>query len=404
MMQNASTLELCAAALLLRQHLMNGHLLLSIGEDNVNLTGPDCGEAEQQEAHDGQVLRVGIERALKCCTRIPFLTMTDNTVVQTVASWLYTADLGQAEGKLWNDDDDCGSYRDEPDLAENDAKRALSTSTCDLDGEENMALHTKRRLVLLHNLHHASSEVQDCLVGALQHNALYGAGARHLKLLTVVATCSDKHMQRVSHRLRERFILCARVNRRSLPSVQQEKLRPQVQRLLASDPSLAAETVLGNAACLYPASGVFLCSPVHRYLLACVSRCKQHPDATLAVPCHNILPLAVAAVKAFAVVTSDRYFVSPEDVRAAMPHALCHKLLVSPVLIDEPDGPRLAPLALRRKDNVWCNKLNEDMAHGIIECFDPREPTQCSAAYYADAANASWNFITHVVGRIPVPQ
>eukprot|EP01061_Rhynchopus_euleeides_P020503 TRINITY_DN33350_c0_g1_i1.p1 TRINITY_DN33350_c0_g1~~TRINITY_DN33350_c0_g1_i1.p1 ORF type:complete len:388 (+),score=113.74 TRINITY_DN33350_c0_g1_i1:288-1451(+) len=386
-MQPVTVLELCAATVLNREPGRHGHMLL-LGKEDTN-----------------HALRGTIERGLRA-RWLPHLNITPAMEVQQLAAWLYSTDLGQTERK---EDDSCDS---DEDMDTHTPVSYQSSPARDMISHGSR-LHPRRRVGFLHGLHRATPDVQACLVGALQHSTVYGAGERKLKLLTVVATCDTECLSQLSHRLRERFAIAARVTDPHLP----DRLPPSVHELLAQDPGVTPRKIFGDHE-LVPPSGVYLSTQVARYLNQCVRRCRVHPDTTLQHPTHGVHTELAQTAKVFAVVSRGRQFVTPEDVRTLLPYMLFHRVMVAPSVslaaaVDEGGGGRqgvdeagdevlmlLPKVAQRWADSCWAVPANEDLLHSVVASVCDAAP---AAQYNAVLADSTWAHITAVVGRVPVP-
>eukprot|EP01062_Namystynia_karyoxenos_P046306 TRINITY_DN3464_c0_g2_i1.p1 TRINITY_DN3464_c0_g2~~TRINITY_DN3464_c0_g2_i1.p1 ORF type:complete len:628 (+),score=136.35 TRINITY_DN3464_c0_g2_i1:114-1997(+) len=237
--------------------------------------------------------------------------------------------------------------------------------------------HRLRAVLLLVDLHRGRPGAHDCLVDALEHRRLQGRGLqRDIEHLTVVATCPARRLAQLPRRLRERFLVCAFAPRRAARLPPSPPLDPAARSALSRDPQQAVRELLGHAGrgrSIYPPTGVVLSSAVLSYMHQCVQRCRQHPDVR-EVPCQLYMRHADCSVRAIAKARG-RDFVTPEDVRALIPHLLAHRLRVAPQLdITDPEGvtamAALVPHGAKPQDRspnalaatrYWSSRSNEDM-------------------------------------------
>ena len=391
-------LELCAAAVLNRSPPHCGHVLL--------LHKPGTSDPDH-------ALRAYVERGLRSSRKLPHITLSPAVGVEALAEWLYAADLGQAEGRKERPGRDGGE-----DTASDSEVSSLYDGATPTTTPQNAALHhlldARRRVAFVHRLHLASEEVQACLVGALQHNTVYGAPVRKLELLTIIATCDAVSLAQVSHVLRERFFAAAclspdvTASRQPLPSNGESsyKLSKSVHQLLAEDPVVSSEKIFGARGKIHPETGVYVDSAVLRYLLQCVARCRSSQDCSVLTPSHDLIGASCRGLRAFSVVSGKRDFVTPEDVRRLLPHMLFHRTVVNPtVALDEADDSSLIvlhPKQHRAPETYWNSCMNEDLLHCVVaSVYDTTGAS--SEPFTASLAASAWTHVNSVLSKIPVP-
>ena len=386
MESEVTALELCAATVLNREPGRYGHILLLMGGD--------------EDGHANHTLRATLERGLR--TRwLPHLNLHTHSEVQQVAAWLYSTDLGQSERKEDSGSEDIDI---DIDIGTPQSYQSYQSSPARDRLPQSARLHPRRRIGVLHNLHLASPEVQASLIGALQHNTVYGAGERKLKLLTVVATCDARHASSLLHPLKERFAIAAHVDNPCLP----DSLANSVHDLLATDPASTIRKLFGDHE-LHPPTGVYMCTQVQRYLSQCVRRCRVNPDSTMQLPSHGIMTELQQTLKVLSVVLRGRQFVTPEDVKMCLPYLLFHRisLAATVTLAPEEEGAEeqllLLPKMHKWVDSYWSVSSNEDMLHSVLSSMLQNGDTPALNTYNANLTVHAWTHVVSIIGKVGVP-
>eukprot|EP00755_Sulcionema_specki_P022862 Sspe_Gene.77518::Locus_48449_Transcript_1_1_Confidence_1.000_Length_1352::g.77518::m.77518/K03924/moxR; MoxR-like ATPase len=408
--------DLVASALLLRPPATQcGHVLLLLHADPDMGTDVLGGEKKPDRSGmtDTALVRQCLGKGLCLPNLPPTFTVTDNTKVKDLASWLYNADLGDSQ--QWKVCDQSEADMS-PSSQELERKGMLSDFSSD-DGDGSVwgqGPHRRRLLVMVHDVHHAKPEVQQCLLEAMQHQTLYGSGESTLRNITVVATCPESKLLCLSHALRERFTLSARIPRLhphhtvSLP--QYSVLPHSLRERLAEDPTTVGVRVFGCLAkgSVHPPRGQYLSSSLQRYLHSAIIACRQHPAVGSVIPSHKLFTHCTDAVKAYSL-SGGRGFVSPEDIRALLPHLLAHRLHLAPSIEDN----SLVYPAPPHRDDFWGCRGNEDivLATSLVLANDssggplPVDSDEGvrTATCTASAAKHAFEFVAGIAASISVP-